>query len=145
MPTAITLAGNGFTDGQTVVYQSLTSADIGSLADGFQYTVHKLSANVFQFLDPSNNNAVTALTVPTGATLHELDYFSQVFSFKPATAVDPTQDTIALPSHGLLTGQAVIYQTGSNERRRRRPRRSRTRNGTVGPSDWLSDIERCRR
>jgi hypothetical protein len=34
----ITLAGNSFTNGESIVYNSLSSEDIGSLLDGFRYT-----------------------------------------------------------------------------------------------------------
>lgn len=98
----VTIAGNPFSNGETVVYTVLSGQNIGALASGSHYTIQTSSANSFQFLDPANGNAVVPLsTVPTGTTSYALAYAA------------PAGDTLSLTSPdaaigGLQTNQ-VYY------------------------------------
>ena len=109
----VTIAGNPFSNGETVVYTVLSGQNIGALASGSHYTIQTSSANSFQFLDPANGNAVVPLSiVPTGTTLYALAYAA------------PAGDTLSLTSPdaavgGLQTnqpksGSSMIANVGTN-------------------------------
>lgn len=112
----ITAAANPLTQGQTIVYQPLTSGDIGNVADGFAYTVDVVSASAgtFALIDPAAGTVV-ALSTPSGPSLQEFDYAAQVISFNPSTDVNATTDEITVPSTvGLTAGEALVYHVDPN-------------------------------
>ncbi|MEJ0068127.1 MAG: hypothetical protein WDO24_04695 [Pseudomonadota bacterium] len=109
---AIDLPSHGLTEGQTVYYATMEAdgtGTVGGLQNEKAYTVHVLSPNAVQLIDPSTG-LVVALTDPGAASRQELGYVGQTFSFNPSSAVDGSQGTIDLPSNRLQTGDALIYR-----------------------------------
>jgi hypothetical protein len=94
---------NGLAAGQSVLYTSLVpggGAAIGGLTSGTTYFVANATATGFTLVN-SSGNAVT-LTVPAGESA------PLAFTLTPIV-VNPVDDSIFLPNHGLVTGQEVVY------------------------------------
>jgi hypothetical protein len=119
-----TITISGFSDGQLVTYignsndpNDNSSRGIPGLQQGHQYQVHLASSGTITLTDPSASDPLaTVHFAGTGRGGQLFVYSDDVQSFMPATAVDSTAGTIHLPSHGLKTGDPIIYATDPNRR-----------------------------
>jgi hypothetical protein len=95
---SITLAGNGYTEGQSVVYAAPDSSPLGGLSDGGKYLIHLVSASSFQLQDPTSH-ALVALSVPAGISVIGL------------TSADASSTRITSPDSavGSLTDGTAYY------------------------------------
>ncbi|MEP9378774.1 PKD domain-containing protein [Aquabacter sp. CN5-332] len=106
----ISVANHGLTEGLSVTYSNLSGSDdtdIAGLNDGATYTVHVISANQFQLIG-ANGQAVD-IANGTVSSLQALFYTAQTFTIDPTSAVSGAKDTIAIPNHGLQTGDVLLY------------------------------------
>ena len=84
-----------------------TSTAPGGLQQNYDYLVNVVNPTTISLLDPQNNNAPVVLT-SQGTGAQGFTYQKFVY-FDPATAVNPTNNTITIPNHGLQTGSLVYY------------------------------------
>jgi hypothetical protein len=114
----ITVPGHGYVTGEVVQYAS-SGQDISGLSSGSNYYVIVVDANTIQLAlsaeDAYAGNAI-ALDPPTAGatdteTLTPATPDTPTVSFNPSP-VRPAGNTFALPSHGFVTGQAVVYTAG---------------------------------
>jgi hypothetical protein len=137
----IFLAGHGLTDGTEIIYNANGNPVIPGLTDQTTYFVINADTNFFQLAESQGSNVFVDITdvgtgthilsvpgegvfdgsyilktivSPTEFVLETDDYSvpKVVRSFNPETAVDTTDNFIALPSHRLSTGTSVVYSNG---------------------------------
>jgi hypothetical protein len=107
--TDIYLAGNGFTNGQVIMYSSMANMPVTGLTDGMYYFVIQLDANTFQ-LSTTSGGAPVVITPSTTAVTNEFTYIgSGALFFTPSTTVDNGNNTITITNHNLQTGDVVRY------------------------------------
>ena len=110
---AIYLPNHSIPDRAAANYAALNSDGsgvIGGLATGTGYTIHALNGNEFQFLDASGN--VVAISDPGVASVQDVLFVAQVFTFNPTTTVvNSTTNTITLTGANLQNGDELIYGT----------------------------------
>jgi hypothetical protein len=91
-----TSAADGLSTGETVTYGA-DGAALSGLTNGAQYTVHVLSPNAFELVDPVTN-----------AIVNPGSYTGGSFSLTPIV-VNTLDDSIFLPGNTFVTGEAVVY------------------------------------
>ena len=113
---ALKLPNHGLTTGQAVVFRKqtgLVTANIGGLTDDTIYYVIRVDSDTIKLATNEQNLAqgmTVPLTSPTTAGTYRLTPIDErtVSTFNQDAVTNVTH-TIALPNHGLSTGQAVIF------------------------------------
>ena len=112
-------AANQVTAGADPAFSLATTptapALIGGLTNAQQYTVSIVNGQVL-LQDLANSSAYIKFSAQ-GAGLQGFTLLRNTFSFSPATAVDPSADTITLANNTLQTGDVVIYNTDTEHLR----------------------------
>src|SRR5262249_17838720 len=108
--SALTVPGHRFYNGEAVTYTT-SGTPIGGLSNNGVYYVTVIDLDTIELANTLNGPALTlSQTVASGTqTLTPPAAAGKPAVFAPSPVVDSAAETIALPSHGFITGQAVTY------------------------------------
>jgi hypothetical protein len=99
----LTISSHGFLVDQPLKYDTGSGTAIGGLQDGLTYYVAEvLNANQIRLKSSLNSPTVIDLTSAGTGTAHSFIFLT----------VNDVEDTLYIPNHGLVTGQAVRYNNG---------------------------------
>ena len=113
---ALNLVGHGFNSGQALIYDNGGGTDIDGLTSGLTYFAIVLDADrvaLAATIEEANAGTSVAFGGPGTGAAHTLDPLVDTVEFDPsnADAVNVTAETLTIVDHGLVTGQAVVYDS----------------------------------
>ena len=107
---------HGYTEGQSVVYQSNGFTALTGLTDSATYTIHVVDVTHFQLKSAGVLVSFSGLDLtPFIGTTHALNLVTTPLTFDPDIALNSQKDTITFTApHNLVTGAEVRYQASDN-------------------------------
>lgn len=102
----------GLSDGNTVIFNKISGADIPNLIDGEHYTVTNLSGNTFKLTD--KNGISTSITSPQTLGSYSLEKVQKItFDSTSSSAVILGNSVLQTTgAHNYSSGDALVYAVG---------------------------------